>query len=115
MKVNPVFPLFPYLVCLLVVFVTLGCKTKDIPLPEHPGSKIYHGIWRYDVKCYGCHGWIGEGSMHAPALMQPGLAISRREFVSAVLYGRTKMPAYQNVINEEDILQIIDWIEKIPR
>jgi len=101
--------------CLLAFLAILGCKTKDSPLPDHPGRQIYHGIRRYDVKCHGCHGWLGEGSMHAPALMQPGVAISRRRFVSAVLHGRTNMPAYKNVINEEDILQIIDWIEKIPR
>ncbi len=115
MKATSVFSILRYTLILSVVFITFGCKTKDIPLPDHPGSKIYLGIRRYDVKCYGCHGWLGEGSMHAPPLMQPGVAISRSKFVGAVLYGRANMPAYQNVINEEDILQIIDWIEKIPR
>lgn len=109
------FRVLSYVLCLLAVFMTLGCKTKDIPLPDHPGGQIYHGIRRYDVKCYGCHGWLGEGSMHAPRLMQPGVAISRSQFVNAVLYGRANMPAYQSVINEEDVFQIIDWIEKIPR
>ena len=53
--------------------------------------------------------------MHAPALMKPGVRISRNQFVGAVLYGRDNMPAYQSIVSEEDILQIIDWIEKIPR
>ncbi len=68
---------------------------------------------RYDVKCHGCHGWLGEGGTDAPALVTSGKTIAPDKFVGAVTYGRGGMPAYGNVLREDDILLVIDWLEKI--
>lgn len=83
-------------------------------LPEHLGGQIYQGKARFDVKCYGCHGWMGEGSMHAPALAKNGEIIPYFEFYSAVTYGRGGvMPAYNRVLGEREIRLLMDWLQQV--
>lgn len=102
------------LICLLVILSVQSCRQKKSPLPEHLGGQIYQGKMRMDVKCHGCHGWVGEGSAEAPALVNLGKTIDYNRFYSAVVFGRFGgMPAYQNVLGEKEVRQIIDWLEKI--
>jgi len=90
-----------------------GCQKKDIPLPTHVGGQIFHGITRSDVRCYRCHGDRGEGGMSAPPLVSAGKAIDRDRFVQTVLNGRRRMPSFQSALTEEEILTMIDWLEKV--
>ncbi len=102
------------LLCSLVIFTIVGCKQKKSPLPDHLGGQIYQGKMRLDIKCHGCHGWVGEGSAQAPALVKLGKTIPYNRFYAAVVFGRFGgMPAYERILKEKEIRQIIDWLEKI--
>ncbi|MBN4054848.1 cytochrome c [Nitrospira defluvii] len=67
-----------------------------------------------DVKCHGSHGWLGEGG-NGPTLVQFGRTIAHDKFIDRVLHGKAGMPPFDTVLNEEDVHQIIDWLEKIPQ
>jgi len=100
---------------LLVLLSLLGCAEKETPLPEHLGGQLFQGKRRLDVKCHGCHGWLGEGGFQAPALVHTGrITVSTKDFIRAVLFGRGGMPAYRTAIGEKEVLQIIDWLKRIP-
>lgn len=67
-----------------------------------------------DIKCYGCHGWMGEGSVHAPALTNNRKTIPYFDFYSAVTYGRGGgMPAYHDMLREKDLRLVMDWLERV--
>ncbi len=100
-------------ILLLLFLAAAGCANRDFPLPDHPGGKIYNGVKRVDVRCYRCHGDSGKGTAKAPALIHPGRPIDRELFVKTVREGRERMPAFSSVLKEEEILQIIDWLEKV--
>ncbi len=103
------------IVLLIAVFSLSACPRKPSPLPDHPGGKLFHGDIRLDVKCHGCHGWLGEGGQSGKPLVQLGRTIAHDKFINAVLRGRGGMPAFNTVLNENDVRQIIDWLEKIPQ
>jgi mono/diheme cytochrome c family protein len=90
----------------------LACEKKTIPLGDYPGAQIFHGIVRADVRCYRCHGDIGQGA-RAPALITSGKSIPRDLFVKTVLNGRDKMPPFASVLSEKDIDEIIKWLEAV--
>lgn len=112
------FPIRPFtLPVLLPVFLSLlvmSCEKKQIPLPDHPGGQIFHGIKRADVRCAKCHGDRGEGSARAPALVQSGKTLPPERFVATVLEGRGRMPPFRSVLTEAEVLSIMDWLSKIP-
>ncbi len=100
--------------CSAFLLLSGGCQTKETFLPEHRGGQLYQGKVRMDVKCHGCHGWMGEGSMHAPALATDGRSISYSKFYSAVTFGRSSgMPAYQHIFSEKDLKLMIDWLQQV--
>lgn len=98
----------------VLLFSDFACSKKERLLPEHPGGQLYHGVTRFDVKCFHCHGNEGRGTIRGPILVQLGKAVPKKRFLSAVRHGKGKMPAFGSVLKEEDILQIIDWLEKLP-
>lgn len=106
-------------VLLSFLFLFTGCKKRaDIPLPDHPGGQLYSGLKRFDITCYKCHGNVGEGplrggSLEGPALVHSGKTIPREIFVKTVIEGKDRMPPYGTALKEEEILQIIDWLEKV--
>ena len=103
-----------YFFLLSLIFVFTACTEKETPLPNHPGRKIFHGKFRLDVKCHGCHGWLGQGGS-APTLVQFGRTINHNKFIDRVLHGKGGMPPFDSVLNKKDVHQIIDWLEKIPQ
>lgn len=92
-------------------FLFAGCEKREFPLPDHPGGQLYNGVKRGDVRCYRCHGDVGAG-YRGPTLVHPGKPIDRQMFVKTVQDGRGNMPAFGSALSENDILQIIDWLEK---
>lgn len=96
------------------LLLSFACQEKETLLPEHFGGQIFQGKVRMDIKCHGCHGWMGEGSMQAPALANDGRTISYFDFHSAVTYGRGGvMPAYQKMLSEKDIRLMMDWLQQV--
>jgi len=104
-----------YLLFSMIFLFFLGCEKKEIPLLNHPGAQIYHGQMRVDVRCYRCHGTIGEGSSRAPSLIKEGKTIPHASFIKTVTEGRNQMPGFASVLSEKEVASIIDWLEKIPR
>jgi len=100
-------------ISLLMGFV-VGCEKKPIPLPNHPGGQLFHGMKRADVRCAKCHGDRGEGSVKAPALVQGGKTLSQDQFVATVMEGRNRMPPFRSVLTEDEIISIMDWLSKVP-
>lgn len=101
------------LVAAFFLLLVGGCEKKTIPLPDHPGGQIFHGIKRSDVRCYRCHGPLGAGGPNAPPLVNNGKTIAHDQFVQMVLNGRGQMPPFQSVLTEDEILSIADWLEKV--
>ncbi len=105
----------PYIFSLIFLIILLGgCEKKTIPLISHPGAQIFHAVKRADVRCYRCHGDRGEGTHRGPSLTHAGKTIPHDLFISTVLDGRNNMPPFRSVLTEDEIRQIIDWLEQIP-
>jgi mono/diheme cytochrome c family protein len=100
-------------VFILLLFLA-GCAKKDIPLPDHPGGQLYSGLKNGVIRCFKCHGVQGEGGFRAPALVKDGKTMAHEKFTATVLQGRDRMPRFEGNLTEEEIAQIIDWLEKIP-
>ncbi len=111
---KPLYLIYSVLLLVTVTLASAGCTKKETPFPDHPGGKIFQGKFRLDVKCHGCHGWLGEGRS-APTLVQFGRTIVHKKFIDTVLRGKGGMPSFGSVLNEADVRQIIDWLEKIPQ
>ena len=94
------------------LFFLLSCEKKPIPLEGHPGAQIFSGLVRSDVRCFRCHGDIGQGTSRAPALVKEGKTIPRDLFVKTVLDGRDQMPPFASVLSEKEIDEIIKWLEE---
>ncbi len=99
-------------ILLFAIVFLFSCKPKPIPLGDYPGAQIFSGIVRVDVRCYRCHGEIGQGGS-APALVTNGKTMPRDLFVQTVLNGREKMPGFESVLSEKDIDEIIKWLEAV--
>lgn len=110
---------YRFFVPLSFLLLTTGCeKGNNIPLPDHPGGQLYSGLKRLDITCYKCHGNVGQGplrggSLEGPALVHAGKTIPREIFIKTVIEGKERMPPYGTALKEEEILQIIDWLEKV--
>jgi len=97
----------------LSLLFLLSCEKKPIPFGNYPGAQIFSGVVRADVRCYRCHGDIGQGTSRAPALTTNGKTIPRDLFIKTVLNGRDKMPPFDSVLSEKDIDEIIKWLEAV--
>lgn len=95
------------------LFVLYGCHKEENPFPNHVGGKIFQGQKNVNVRCTGCHGALGGGGMRAPSLISAVKNLTLDQFVATVRNGKGKMPAYGGVLKEEDILQIVDWLQKL--
>ncbi len=103
----PLFGIF-----LLIAFS--ACEKKENPFPDHVGGQIFQGTKIVNVKCSGCHGALGGGGMSAPGLIKAAKDQSPEAFSETVLKGRGGMPAFDGVLKEDDVLQVIDWLQKLP-
>ncbi len=95
------------------LLLLLACESKPIPLGTYPGAQIFNGMVRADVRCYRCHGEIGQGTSRAPALTTNGKTIPHDLFIKTVLNGRDRMPPFDSVLSEKDIGEIIKWLEAV--
>lgn len=107
-------PIRIFLLVLIPFFSFMGCGPKDIPFPDHPGGQLYSGLKKGVIRCFKCHGAQGGGTMRGPALLESGKTIGAEKFTVTVLKGRGRMPRFEGVLREEEIGQIIDWLEKLP-
>lgn len=100
----------------LGVFLSVfaGCTSKENPLPDHEGGQIFLGLKKVNVNCAGCHGDLGGGGMRAPDLIKSVKNLGADKFVAIVANGFGSMPAFNKVLGEDEILQIVDWLIKLP-
>ncbi len=91
-----------------------GCEKKENPFPDDVGGQIFQGNKIVNVKCSGCHGALGGGGMSAPKLLDYVKNASSEEFVETVIKGRGGMPPFDGLLKEDEVLQIIDWLKKLP-
>lgn len=101
----------------LIALVLLGvtaCEKKVNPFPDHAGGQIFQGLKNVNVKCSGCHGDLGGGGMGGPDLTASVKSMPQDQFVETVMNGRDDMPAFGAVLKEEEILEIFDWLQKLP-
>ncbi len=97
----------------LFLFVPAGCTKKENPFPDHVGGQIFLGLKHVNVKCAGCHGDLGGGGMGGPNLVQSVKTLSPEHFVARVANGLGGMPAFGDVLTEDEILEIMDWLKKL--
>lgn len=98
----------------LLLFLS-GCEKKENPFPDHVGGQIFQGLKKVNVNCADCHGSLGGGGMRAPSLTESVKKLSPEQFVTIVTNGGSgTMPAFEKVLEEEEILQIVDWLTKLP-
>ncbi len=67
-----------------------------------------------NVKCTGCHGTLGGGGMRGPSLTKAVKNMTPDQFVATVTDGRGDMPAFDGMLKEKEILQVVDWLQKLP-
>lgn len=94
--------------------VLAGCTSKENPFPDHEGGQIFLGLKKANVNCAGCHGDLGGGGMSAPDLIKSVKTLGADKFVAVVVSGRGNMPAFNESLEEDEILQIVNWLEKLP-
>ncbi len=98
------------------VFLLLfsGCSSKENPFPDHEGGKIFLGLKDVNISCSECHGDLGGGGMSGPSLVKSVKNLTPEQFVAVVISGRGNMPAFNKKLQEEEILQITEWLKMLP-
>lgn len=91
-----------------------GCTSKENPFPDHEGGKIYLGLKHMNIRCSGCHGDLGGGGMSGPSLVKAVKNLKTEEFVATVISGRGDMPSFNKKLQEEEIIQIVEWLKMLP-
>ncbi|MFQ5587502.1 MAG: c-type cytochrome [Nitrospiria bacterium] len=104
-----------FIVGIPLILALAGCEKKENPFPDHLGGQIFQGNKMVNVNCANCHGPLGGGGMRAPNLSNSAKNKASEQFIETVIKGRKGMPAFGAVLKEDDVLQIIDWLKKIPR
>ena len=62
-----------------------------------------------EQSCISCHGDQLEGGM-GPALANIGATKTKEQIYRTILNGRNQMPAYEDVLTEEEIINISLWL-----
>lgn len=99
---------------ILVLFIFTACEKKVNPFPDHMGSKIFQGQQNAKVNCANCHGDLGGGGMKAPNVAKAVKNLTAEQFSGIVMNGKGSMPPFADTLKEEEILEILDWLNKLP-
>lgn len=86
-----------------------------LPAPAH-AADVMHGAELYQRHCAQCHGVRGKPVLPAApdlsrptALLKPDLAL-----LASVRAGRGAMPAFQGMLRDRDILDIVAHLRTLP-
>lgn len=99
---------------ILVLFLFTACEKKENPFPDHMGSKIFQGKKSAKVNCASCHGDLGGGGMRAPNVVKAVKNLTAEQFSGVVKNGKGNMPPFKDLLEEEEITEIFDWLKKLP-
>ncbi len=88
-----------------------GCLTSRVAQPEIQGRghALFNGYLNPKADCYRCHGGDAQGGLGGP-----NLAVVRRytdqEILEEIDEGPSRMPAYRELLSEEEKRLIVEWL-----
>ena len=77
-----------------------------------PPSGLERGEALYQMHCAQCHGAEGEGRAGFPSLQTPHINMQSDGKLFALIQSGTggRMPAFQNVLGDEEVIDVIDYL-----
>ncbi len=100
-----------FVLCGVIVAVA-GCA--GVPLPREsltdPGALLYNGYVRPEVDCYRCHDGTGKGT-RGPSLLVKVPGKSAERLAKTITKGSGFMPKYGDKLSEEEVSQLIAWLQ----
>ena len=102
-----------YIVAIFIIALICSCganndNATDATAAEdapHPGKKIYT---MYCLTCHGYDGSMGANGAHNLKLSE----LTKEEKILVVKKGRNTMTAFEKVISEDKIEQVVDYISQ---
>jgi mono/diheme cytochrome c family protein len=92
------------LLVLLVLALAVGACVE--PLPEDATGEAV-----FQATCAGCHGPNLQGRTGPPlGEGAPSSDLSRDYFVDTITNGRGRMPSFEDVLTDEQIQRVVDYI-----
>lgn len=80
--------------------------------PEHPEGRPDHGQRLFGHNCVPCHGPAAAGGM-GPKLAKNPILTDERRFWATVRQGRGAMPAWNTMLNAQEIADIQAWLKTL--
>jgi cytochrome c oxidase cbb3-type subunit III len=81
-------------------------------MPEHPEGRPDHGQRLFGQNCVPCHGLAAAGGM-GPKLAKNPILTDERRFWGTVRHGRGAMPAWNAMLNAQEIADIQAWLKTL--
>lgn len=98
---------------LLAFFCGMGCeRSKPESVAAEAPQKPLSGEDIYRDKCRSCHGSLGTGSEHVPALIGDRRAPSIEELGARLHTGGERMPSFKS-ISREDIESVAMYLRTV--
>ncbi len=98
--------------CLLCLLYSCGSNTapeQEAP-PELSTSPPAPGKMLFDSKCAACHGEDGTAGIGNAANLQTS-KLDSVAIISTLTNGRNAMPAFKNVLTNEEIAQLAHYVQ----
>ena len=78
-------------------------------------SGLARGEALYQMHCAQCHGAEGEGNAGFPSLQTPHINMQSDGKLFALIQSGTggRMPAFQEVLSEEEVVDVIDYLRSL--
>ena len=81
-------------------------------IPEHPEGRPDRGQSLFGQNCVPCHGPAGAGGV-GPKLVNNPILTDERRFWATVRQGRGAMPAWNGMLNAQEIADIQAWLKTL--
>lgn len=81
-------------------------------MPEHPEGRPDHGQRLFGHNCVPCHGPAAAGGM-GPKLAKNPILTDERRFWGTIRQGRGAMPAWNAMLNAQEIADIQAWLKTL--
>lgn len=102
-----------WLACTAVLLSLLSaCGSGDNGYTVDDDKAVYpEAIALYQTNCLTCHGNALQGRVGPETdLSQVGARLDRDAIIAIVKEGGDRMPAFENVLSEEDMQALADWL-----
>lgn len=99
------------MVCLSLLIA--ACSEPEKPaVASSPADQILKGKEIFETQCTSCHGKYGADGMNGAKNLQTSV-LSRDQMIQKLNTGGNGMPAFQNMLGEEKIRDVVAYIRTL--